>query len=284
MKKLRIVLPKGRLLDNTVRLFEDAGISIQFSQRLYRPVLDDPELEIKIMKPQNIAKLIELGSHDAGFTGYDWVIETSADIVEMLDIKADPVKIVAVVHTSMTEETLCSRKIKVASEYENITKKYLEKKKYEYLFLRTYGATEVFPPDDADIIIDNISTGKTIEEHNLRIIDHILDSSTRFYANKEALKDSFKSEKLEELKMLFQAVLDARERVMLEMNVPREKFEEVVRILPCMRAPTIAPLYGELGYAVKVAVKKDEARKLIPLLKKLGATDILEYKFNKVIV
>ncbi len=284
MKKLKISLPKGRLLDNTIKLFEDAGIAIQFSQRLYRPITNDPELEIKIMKPQNIPKLIELGSHDAGFTGHDWVVETNADIVELLDIKSDPVKIVAIAHSNMTIEALSSKKIKVASEYENITRKYLQEKNYQYIFLKTYGATEVFPPDDADVIIDNTSTGRTIEEHNLKIIDHILDSSTRFFANKIALNDPEKKEKIDELVMLFQAVLDARERVMLEMNVPKDKFDEIVKILPCMRSPTIAPLYGDLGFAIKVAVKKDEARKLIPLLKKMGATDILEYKFNKVVV
>jgi ATP phosphoribosyltransferase len=284
MTKLRIALPKGRLLDNVVNLFEDAGINIQFSQRLYRPISNDPELEIKIMKPQNIPQLIELGSHDIGFTGYDWVVETSANIEELLDIKTDPVKIVSITHSSTTEQELASRKIKVASEYENISKKYIQQKGYNYVFLRTYGATEVFPPDDADIIIDNTSTGRTIEEHNLKIVDHILDSSTRLYANKDALKDPSKAEKIEELKMLFQAVLDARERVMLEMNIPKNKFEEIVKILPCMRSPTIAPLYGEMGYAVKIAVKKEEARKLIPLLKKMGATDILEFKFNKVVI
>ncbi len=284
MKKLKISLPKGRLLDNTIKLFEDAGIAIQFSQRLYRPITNDPELEIKIMKPQNIPKLIELGSHDAGFTGHDWVVETNADIVELLDIKSDPVKIVAIAHSNMTIEALSSKKIKVASEYENITKKYLQEKNYQYIFLKTYGATEVFPPDDADVIIDNTSTGRTIEEHNLKIIDHILDSSTRFFANKIAINDPEKKEKIDELVMLFQAVLDARERVMLEMNVTKDKFDEIVKILPCMRSPTIAPLYGDLGFAIKVAVKKDEARKLIPLLKKMGATDILEYKFNKVVV
>ena len=167
---------------------------------------------------------------------------------------------------------------------ENIAKIFLKKEGYEYTFLRTYGATEVFPPDDADMIIDNTSTGRTLKENNLHVISTILESSTRFFANKNALEDPQKREKILEMKMIFQALLDARERVMLEMNVPEERFEDVVKKLPCMRSPTVAPLYGEDGYSVKVVVKKTEAAKLIPLLKKLGAMDILEYDIRKVVL
>ena len=139
------------------------------------------------------------------------------------------------------------------------------------------------PPQDADMIIDNTATGQTLKDHNLKVIAKIMHSSTRFIANKKALNNSWKREKTEELKMLFTAVLNARDRVMLEMNVPLDKLEEVVRFLPCMRAPTVSPLYKDMGYAVKVAVRKKETIKLIPLLKKIGATDILEYEFKKVI-
>jgi len=284
MAKLRAVIPKGRIYENVVKLLNDAGISLQADERVYRPVVSDAEIEIKIMKPQNIATLVELEAHDVGFTGYDWIVEAGANIVEIMDLAFDPVKIVAAIPKELLNEDLHQRKIVVASEYENIARTFLKKEKYDYVFLRTYGATEVFPPDDADMIIDNTATGRTLEEHNLCVIATILESSTRFIANKSALEDPWKSEKIYEMKMLFQAILDSRERVMLEMNVPKEKFEEIVKILPCMRAPTVAPLYGEQGYAVKVAVKKTEATKLIPLLKKLGATDILEYEFRKVVI
>ena len=150
--------------------------------------------------------------------------------------------------------------------------------------MRTFGATEVFPPDDADMIIDNTATGRTLKEHNLRVIGELLKSSTRFIANKEIFEDSRKKEKITEMKMLFQAILDARERVMLEMNIPENRFEEIVKILPCMRSPTVAPLFGEKGFAVKVAVKIEETTKLIPKLKRLGATDILEYEIRKVVL
>jgi len=134
------------------------------------------------------------------------------------------------------------------------------------------------------MIIDNTSTGRTLKEHNLHIVAILLESSTRFIGNKGALVNPEKNEKISEMKMLFQGVLDARNRVMLEMNVPKEKFDEIVKVLPCMRSPTVAPLFGEQGYAVKVAVRRTEVAKLIPLLKKLGATDILEYDFRKVVV
>lgn len=283
-QKLRVVIPKGRICQNIVDLINDAGITLHLDERVYRPIVIDKEIEIKIMKPQNIPKLVELGSHDIGFTGYDWIVETGADVTEIMDLKFDPVRIVAAIPQTFVNKDIHKRKILVASEYENITRTFLKKEKYKFVFLRTYGATEVFPPDDADMIIDNTSTGITLEEHNLSIIATILESSTRFIANKKTLTDKWKSERIYELKMLFQAILDARGRVMLEMNIPKARFEEIVKVLPCMRSPTVAPLYGEQGYAVKVAVKKQEVTKLIPLVKKLGATDILEYEIRKVII
>lgn len=284
MKKLNVVVPKGSIFESITRLFDDAGISLKEDNRDYRPSISDPELDIKIMRPQNIPELIELGAHDAGFTGLDWVRETGVEVEEVLDLGLDPVRIVAAIPGPANEAELKRRRIVVASEYEMMTKDFLDKNGYNYVFLRTYGATEVFPPEDADMIVDNTATGRTLKEHDLRIIAELLRSSTRFIANKKIMGDPFKHEKIMELKMLFQSVLDARGRVMLEMNVPKDKFDTIVKVLPCMRSPTIAPLYGEQGYAVKTAVKRTECVKLIPLLKKLGATDILEYEFKKVVI
>jgi len=284
LDKLRVAIPKGSIYENVAELLVDAGINISKNERAYRPFVSDPELEIKILRPQNIPELIELGSHDGGFTGKDWIIESQAKVIEVLDLKLDPVKIVSAIPENMEEENLRKKKIIVASEYERLTKDFLEKEGYRYKYLRTYGATEVFPPEDADMIIDNAATGNTLKEHKLKILKVIMKSTTRFIAGKETIKDAWKKNKIEELKTLFQAVLDARERVMLEMNVPKEKFDTIVKILPCMRSPTVAPLYGQKGFAVKVAVKKNEVIKLIPQLKRLGATDILEYEFKKVVI
>jgi len=283
MKKLKVVLPKGRIYENIVKLLNSAGLNLKVDDRIYRPIVNDKEIEIKIIKTQNIPKLLELGRHDIGFSGYDWIEETGANVVQLMDLKFDPVKIVAAIHKDMQIEDLRNRKIVVASEYENISRAFLEREKYKYVFLRTFGATEVFPPDDADMIIDNISTGRTLAMHNLKVIAIVLQSSTRFIANKEALNEKWKSEKIDELKIVFQAILAAREHVMLEMNNPLDKFDKIVGILPCMRSPTVSELYGKRGYAVKVAIKKEESIKIIPVLRKLGAMDILEYELKKVL-
>ncbi len=284
MQKLKMVIPKGRIYNNVVNLLNDSGYGIEIDGRIYIPRIDDKEIEAKIMKPQNIPKLVELGAHDAGFTGYDWIIETNANVEEILDLKFDPVKIVAAIPEELRKIDLLQKKIVVASEYEQIATKFLNENNYNFILLRTFGATEVFPPEDADMIIDNTSTGRTLEEHKLHIIKILMESSTRFIANKKALKDPWKVEKIAEMKMLFQSVLDARERVMLEMNVSKEKLEDLVKVLPCMRSPTVSPLYGENGFAIKVAVKRKEVSKILPLIKKIGATDILEFEFSKVVL
>jgi ATP phosphoribosyltransferase len=284
MPKLRLVLPKGRIFDSVFDLLADAGFGIEVDERLYIPRVDDADIECKIMKPQNIPRLLEVGSHDAGFTGRDWIVETGARIEEVLDLGFNPVRIVAAVPRELAGADLTKKKLLVASEYERLAREYLDRRGTTYVFLKSYGATEVFPPDDADMIIDNISTGRTLMEHGLVVLDTLMTSSTMFVASKEAAADPWKSEKMREMTLLFRAVLDARDRVMLEMNVPKGKLDAIVRDLPCMRSPTVAPLWGEQGYAVKIAVMRKEAARLIPQLKRLGATDILEYEFRKVVV
>lgn len=284
MSLVRMAIPKGRMLQGVVDLLNDSGKAIETNSRHYVPSLADEDIEAKVMKPQNIAQLVERGSYDIGFTGRDWVVETGADVIEILDLGLDPVRIVAAVSEDARDVDFLARRLVVATEYENIARRFLGERGYDYLLLRTQGASEAFPPEDADMIIDNTATGRTLKEHRLRITAVIFGSSTRFIANPAALADGRKREKIEELKMLFEAVLNARARVMLEMNVPREKLETIVRLLPCMRSPTVSPLYGESGFAVKAAVKKEAAARLIPLLKKNGAMDILEYSFRKVVI
>ncbi|QTQ11039.1 ATP phosphoribosyltransferase [Treponema parvum] len=283
MEKLKILLPKGRIYENVVSLLSGAGIKIDLPERAYRPTVNQDDLEAKVMKPQNIGKLLELGSHDVGFTGRDWIMETGADVEEIMDLGFDRVRIVAAVPNSIDDKTLTERRVIVATEYEQISRRWLENRKMNFLIVRTYGATEVFPPDDADMIIDNTATGRTLAENGLRIVDTILVSSTCMFASKKAMKDPAKKQKILELKMLFEAVINARDRVMLEMNCSKEKFEALVKGLPAMRSPTVAPLYGDSGYAIKIAVKKGEVPVLLPQLRELGATDILEYELRKVL-
>jgi ATP phosphoribosyltransferase len=282
--KLRLLVPKGRIFDKVAELLTDAGFPVALAERTYRPSLGADWLDAKIMKPQNVADLLELGSHDAGFTGIDWVSESGADVAEVMDLGFDKVKIVAAVPEESGEDELRAKKMVVATEYVNLAKSWLGKSGYQYRILRTYGATEVFPPDDADMIIDNTSSGQTLKDNGLRIIGTLLESSTRFVASHAALADPEKRNRIEELAMLFRAVLDGRDRVMLEMNIPRDRFEAVVNSLPAMRSPTVAPLFGDSGYAVKIAVKKREVPDIIPRLKKLGAVDIVEYDLRKVVL
>ncbi len=284
MSAFKLVIPKGRIFDGVRQLLEDAGLKLTFSGRSYTPRTSDPRIESKIMKPQNIAQLIELGSHDAGFTGWDWIVETGARVVEVLDLGLDPVRIVSASTPEFIREGFPKGKIVVASEYENLSRRYLQERGVDFHFLRTHGATEAYPPQDADLIIDNTTTGQTLAEHGLDIMDVLLTSSTRFIADPRALEVAWKRDLIEELNMLFDAVLNARRRVMLEMNVPADKLDGIVRVLPCMRAPTVSPLYDGRGYAVKAAVPREQASSLIPLLKRLGASDILEYEFRKVVL
>ena len=192
MDKLKILIPKGRIFDNVSRLFADAGLSISLTDRTYRPSLGADWLDAKIMKPQNVGELLEMGSHDAGFTGIDWIRESGADVEDILDLGFDKVRIVAAVPKNLDEDALRSKKIVVATEYVNIAETWLKSAGYQYRILRTYGATEVFPPDDADMIIDNTSSGQTLRDNGLKIVGTLLESSTRFVASHSALANAEK--------------------------------------------------------------------------------------------
>jgi ATP phosphoribosyltransferase len=282
--KVRILIPKGRIFENIDSLFADAGLPVKLADRTYRPLIGNGDLfEAKIMKPQNVGTLLELGAHDCGFTGIDWIQESGAAVEEILDLGFDKVRIVAACPAALDDKALASKKIVAATEYVNLAGQWLQKKGYHHQVLRTYGATEVFPPDDADIIIDNTASGQTLKDNGLRVIDTLLESSTRFVASREAMADSGRRRQIEELAMLFRAVLEGRDKVMLEMNVSREALDALVEGLPAMRSPTVAPLSKNAGYAVKIVTQKRETPALIPRLKALGATDIVEYGLRKVI-
>jgi ATP phosphoribosyltransferase len=279
---LRILIPKGRIFDNIQELFADAGLSLTVRGRTLRP--DAEGYEIKLMKPQNIGTLLELGAHDCGFTGLDWIEESGAEVVEVLDLGFDRVRVVAAAPAHLDDTALAAKKIVAATEYVRLAERWLNARGYSYRILRTFGATEVFPPDDADLIVDNTATGQTLKDNGLRIVDTLLESSTRFVASKEAIDDPVRREQIGELAMIFRAALDGRDKVMLEMNVSKEAFPQLVEGLPAMRSPTVAPLYREAGFAVKIAVQKNEAGALIPRLKALGASDIVEYGLRKVVL
>jgi ATP phosphoribosyltransferase len=285
---LRMTIPKGRIQEKVVALLGQIGLSFLADGRSYRPLCSDPTVTTKLLKSQNIPSLVALGRHDCGFSGHDWIVEQSADVVELLDLKFDPVRIVAAMPEELMAEgdfrlTNYGRPLIVASEYKNLADLFIKRNKLNAIFVQTFGATEALPPEDADIIIDNTSSGTTLKHNRLAIIDEVMQSTTRFICNKAALEDKRKRKMLEEMTMLMRAALDAKSRVMLEMNVSKADFNNLVANLPCMKSPTISELYGGNGYAVKIAVPSRDVRDLIPRLVSMGAHDILEYKVDKIV-
>ncbi|MCB9666761.1 MAG: ATP phosphoribosyltransferase [Myxococcales bacterium] len=281
---LRLALPKGRMADGVFALLGDAGIRVRTGERGYRPTVSVPGFEVKILKPQNIIEMLHAGSRDIGFAGADWVAELDAELVELLDTGMDPVALVAAAPRALLEGgKLPERPLVVASEYPRLTERWMKKQTSPMKFVRSYGATEVFPPEDADCIIDITQTGSTLRANGLGIVDELLSSSTRLYANGAALRDSNKRKLIDDFVLLLRSVLEARDRVMLEVNVPLGQFEQLIAVLPCMRKPTVARLHGEEGYAVKAAVPKNALPALIPALKQCGGTDVVVTRLSQIV-
>ncbi len=273
---LKLAIPKGRMYEGVTRLLANAGLGIVSTARNYRPAIAQPGYEVKLLKPRAIVEMLGEGTRDLGFAGADWVVEGGADIVEILDTNLDRVRLVAAAPTGLCEEgRFPDRPIVVASEYANLARNWIESRKLNAKLLISYGATEVLPPEDADCIIDNTATGATLAANGLDIIDEIMTSSTRLYASRFALENPAKRERIEQFALLVGSVLEARRRVMLELNVSRDRLDAVVECLPCMREPTVAKLMSKEGFAVKVAVQKNELPALIPTIKALGGTDIV---------
>jgi ATP phosphoribosyltransferase len=253
------------------------------SSRGYRPTISLPNYETKILKPQSIVEMLALGSRDVGFVGADWVTELGSNLVELLDTGLDQVRIVAAAPVDLLDNgALPDKKLLIASELEQLTKKWIEKKELNATFLRSYGATEVFPPEDADLIVDIAATGDTLRANKLIIVDELMTSSTRLYASPAALKNPTKRQQLDQLVLVLKSVLQARKRAMVEVNVTQDKLEAVIAVLPCMREPTLAPLHGGTGYAVKAAVPRELLPQVIPEIKQRGGTDIVVTKLEQI--
>jgi ATP phosphoribosyltransferase len=262
--------------DAVLELLADAGIRVTPTARGYRPAVSLSDCEAKILKHQNIVEMLELGSRDVGFAGADWVQELDADVVELLDTGLDPVSVVAAAPTGLFDRLdEIGRPLVVASEYETLTKAWIARRDLDAEFVRSFGATEVFPPEDADVIVDNTATGSTLRANDLEIVDTVITSSTRLYASPQAMEHDVKRERIEDLSLLLRSVLDARKRVMIEVNAPKGCLDEVVSLLPCMREATVSPLFGNSGYAVKAAVLTDELHEIIPAIKAAGGTDVV---------
>jgi len=279
---LRLGLPKGRMEAGVLSLLGDAGIHVRPGARGYRPDVSLPETEAKLLKPQNVVEMLAAGSRDAGFAGADWVAELEADVVELLDTELDQVQIVAAAPGG-GGGPLPGRRVVVASEYERLARGWIADRGLDADFVRSYGATEVFPPEDADVIVDNTATGATLEANGLRVISVLMRSSTRLYANPRALEDSARRRRVEDLVLLLRSVLDARRRVMLEVNASAECLDAVVAALPAMRRATVSPLFGNNGYAVKAAVPRDALPHVIPAVKAAGGTDVVVSRLAQIV-
>ncbi len=290
MEKLKILLAKGRIYESVYKLLDDVGISIYLPDRTYFPITNQKDLAFQVVKPQIVSNLLAGNKADIGFSGKDWVYENGVQdqVEEIMDLGFDGVRIVAAIPDTFNYDEILSKPVTIATEYQALSRKWVEDKKIKGTIFRTWGTSEGFVQDNeesiAQILIDNTSTGSSLHANHLKIVDTLMESSTRMYASKEALKDPEKKQKIMELKMLFQTVLNARSRVMLEMNVAQDKFDALVKGLPSMRSPTVSPLFGGNGYAIKIAVKKSDVPTLLPKLQSLGATDIVEYELRKVMM
>ncbi len=273
---LRLGLPKGRMQTGVLQLLGDAGIAVTTGSRDYRAAISLPACDVKVLKPQNIVEMLEVGTRDLGFAGADWVAELDADLVEVLDTGLDPVRVVAAAPPGLLEqEKLPGRPLAVASEYVGLTRRWLAGLNRTDRLVRSYGATEVFPPEDADFIVDNTATGATLRANGLEIFEDLLSSSTRLYASRMAWDDPPKKARIEEMALLVRSVLEARNRVMLEVNVASVDLQALVEVLPAMREPTVSTLQGNGGFAVKVAVPRKDLALLIPVIRRHGGTDIV---------
>ncbi len=289
MKKLKLGLPKGSLQENTFELFKKAGFKIYTATRQYKPYCDDEELDITLVRAQEIPKYVETGVFDCGITGYDWILETNAkvkQVCELLYAKSGfrPVRwVVAVPENSPINSIYQLKNKRIATELVNYVKKYFKKKNIPVNVEFSWGATEVKVPDLVDAIVELTETGSSLKANKLKIIDEVLVSTTRLIANADALKDEWKKEKIENIKLLLQGALEAEGLVGLKMNVAKKNLEKIERILPSLKNPTISQLSDPNWIAIEVVLKESEVKKIIPLLKKAGAQGIIEYPLNKVV-
>ncbi|HWR58956.1 MAG TPA: ATP phosphoribosyltransferase [Thermodesulfovibrionales bacterium] len=286
---LKIGLPKGSLQESTLRLFKKAGYHITVSARSYYPVFDDPEIEAMLIRAQEMARYVEDGVLDCGLTGHDWVLEQNADVVEVAELSYakegfKPVRwVIAVPMESRIKSIKDLEGKRVATELVGFTRRYFKAKKIKAEVDFSWGATEVKPPYLADAIVEITETGTSLRANNLRIVDTIIESTTRFVANRKAWHDKKKRQKMENIALLLRGALTAEEKVGLKMNVPERSFKKVLSLLSSMHSPTVSSLSDSGWYAIDVVIDERIVRDIIPKLKSAGASGIVEYALNKVI-
>ncbi len=282
-------LPKGSLQESTFALFKRAGFAVSCSSRSYYPSIDDEEIKCRLLRPQEMSRYVELGLLDAGICGYDWVYENGSDVVDVCELSyskatSNPVRWVLAVPNDSKIKTVKDLKGKrISTEAIGIVNRYLKANGVKADVEFSWGATEVKAPELVDAIVDLTETGSSLRANNLRIVDTILTSTTRLIANKKAWRDKAKRAKIEQLKMLLTAALDAQKRVLIKLNAPAKKLEKITAALPALHAPTVNKLNDADWFAVESVVEERQVRDLVPVLKAAGATGIIELPLNKII-
>ena len=287
--KLKLGLPKGSLQDATFSLFAKAGYSFKVSSRSYQPIVDDETIEPILLRPQEIPGYIEQGVIDAGLTGADWIADSGAKVHEVCELRYskltnNPIRIVLAVHQDSPIHSVKDLEgARIASEYLRLTQRYLAANEVNATVEFSWGADEVKVPTLVDAIVVNTETGSSLKAHNLRIVETLLTSTTRFVASPAAWQDPWKREKIESLEILLTGAMNAAKLVGLKMNLPTAQKDEILAILPSLHQPTISPLTDAEWIAVEVILNESDVRDLIPKLKRAGATGLVEYPLNKVI-
>ena len=289
MAKIMLGLPKGSLEQSTVDMFGKAGYKVSISSRSYYPSIDDPEIDCMLIRAQEMSKYVEEGILDCGLTGYDWIRENGSDVVEVAElvygkVGRNPLRwVLAVPEDSPIKSVKDLEGKRISTEAVGMTQRYLADNNVNAKVEFSWGATEVKPPKFADAIVEITETGSSLRANNLRIVDTLCISTTRFIANKKAMEDAGKRRKIENIGMLLQAVLTAEGKYGLMLNVPKCKLDEVLEKLPALERPTVSPLADPEWVALNTIVTSHVSRELIPELKRLGACGIVEYPLNKIV-
>jgi ATP phosphoribosyltransferase len=290
VSKLVLGLPKGSLQDATFDMMGKAGFVVRAGSRSYVPSIDDPELDGRLIRAQEISRYVELGMLDAGMTGYDWIVENGSDVVEVAELiyakqGLRPVRwVVAVPEASTIQSAKDLEGKRIATEAVGLTQRYLAKHGVKAEVEFSWGATEVKAPELVDAIVELTETGSSLRANKLRIVDTVLESTTRLIANKTAWKDEWKRRKIEQLALLLQGALAAVSRVLLKMNAKAADVAVLTKILPSLHAPTVSKLDTEGWIAIETVVQESIVREIIPQLKRAGAEGIIELPLNKVIL
>ncbi|MSR50802.1 MAG: ATP phosphoribosyltransferase [Gemmataceae bacterium] len=288
-KILRVGIPAGSLQEATGDLFRKAGYKLTFQSRSYYPSIDDPEIHCTLIRAQEMPRYVENGSLDCGLTGFDWVQESQANVTIMTElifskVSKRPVRWVLAVPENSEIKNISDLKGKrIATEVVNITNRWLASHKIEAQVEFSWGATEVKPPRFADAIVDVTETGSSLRANQLRIVAELLESTTRFIANKDAHEDSWKRKKMDDMVLMLKGALAAEGKVGLMMNVPQSSLEDVLKILPALQKPTISSLSDPSWVALNTILDESVVRHIIPKLSLAGAKGIVEYPLNKII-